>query len=89
MFVILPPRSIGVAELIQPYGLALFALVALAGGAWVSLGGAVHAGSRGRGGFAIRRTSSVVVVLFSALILASVLAPPASSAALVHATDRP
>jgi threonine/homoserine/homoserine lactone efflux protein len=73
VFVILPPRSIGLVELVQPYGVVLFALVALAGSAWVFLGAAIHAGARGRGGLTIRRTSSVVVALFSALILASTL----------------
>jgi len=81
VFVILPPRSIGVAELVQPYAVILFALIALAGSVWVSLGAAIHAGARGRGGLAIRRASSVVVALFSALILASTLPPAASIAA--------
>jgi len=83
VFVILPPRSIGVTELVQPYGLTLAALMALAGSAWVALGAAIHAGARGRGGLTIRRTSSVVVGLFSALILASTL--PQAAAAAVHA----
>lgn len=85
VFVILPPRSIGMAELVQPYGVILLALVALAGGAWVFLGAAIHAGARGRGGLTIRRTSSVVVGVFSALILASTLPSAASSAATIHA----
>jgi threonine/homoserine/homoserine lactone efflux protein len=85
VFVILPPRSIGVAELVQPYAIILFALVALAGSAWVSLGTAIRAGARGRGGLTIRRTSSVVVALFSALILASTLPPTAATAAPIHA----
>ncbi len=88
VFIILPPRSIGVAELIQPYGVILFALVALAGSAWVSFGAAIHAGAGGRGGLAIRRTSSVVVGVFSALIFASALAPSASAAPPAHAVDR-
>jgi threonine/homoserine/homoserine lactone efflux protein len=87
VFVILPPRSIGVAELVQPYVIALFVLMALAGGVWVTLGVAVHAGARGRGGLTIRRTSSVVVGLFSALILASSLPSAASSAAPIHAAS--
>lgn len=88
VFVLLPPRSIGVAELVQPYGMVLFALVALAGSAWVSLGAAIHAGAGGRGSLTIRRTSSAVVAVFSALILASTLAPTTSGAAPTHAADR-
>lgn len=88
VFVILPPRSIGVAELVQSYVIILFALMALAGGAWVALGAAVHAGARGRGGLTIRRTSSVVVGLFSALILASTLPSTTSNAAPIQAADR-
>jgi threonine/homoserine/homoserine lactone efflux protein len=88
VFVILPPRSIGVAELVQPYGLSLCALTALAGGAWVCLGAAIHAGARGRGGLTIRRTSSVVVALFSALILASALPSTTATAAQVHAAGQ-
>lgn len=85
VFVILPPRSIGVADLVQPYAIILFALMALAGSAWVSLGAAIRAGVGGRGGLAIRRTSSVVVAIFSVLILASILPPAASTAAPIHA----
>lgn len=88
VFVILPPRSIGVAELLQSYVIILFALIALAGGAWVALGAAVHAGAGGRGRLTIRRTSSVVVGLFSALILASTLSSTASGAAPIHAVGR-
>jgi len=87
VFVMLPPRSIGLAEMVQPYGMALLALVALAGSAWVLLGAAIHAGAGGRGGLAIRRTSSVVVAAFSALILASTLAPTTSSAAATHVAE--
>jgi len=89
VFVILPPRSIGVAELVQPYAIVLFALVALAGTAWISLGAAIRAGAGGRGGLAIRRTSSVVVGLFSAMILASALPTTISVAASIPALDRP
>jgi threonine/homoserine/homoserine lactone efflux protein len=87
-FVILPPRSIGVAELVQPYAMVLLALVALAGSAWVSLGAAIRAGAGGRGGLTIRRTSSVVVAVFSALILASAVPSTAATAAQVHAAGQ-
>lgn len=80
VFVILPPRSIGLVDLVQPYLMILFALMVLAGSVWVALGAAIRAGARGRGGLTIRRTSSVVVALFSALLLASAAAPVASAA---------
>lgn len=75
VFVILPPREIGAAELIQPYGLVLAGLIAMAGGVWVCLGAAIHAGAGGRGGAFVRRASSLVVGLFSVLILASAIPP--------------
>ncbi|MBJ7408760.1 MAG: hypothetical protein JHD15_00115 [Phenylobacterium sp.] len=87
VFVILPPRSIGVVDLVQPYLMILFTLMALAGSVWVALGAAVRAGARGRGGLTIRRTSSVVVALFSALLLASAAAPVASAASPVRVTQ--
>lgn len=80
VFVILPPRSIGLVDLVQPYLVILFALMVLAGSVWVALGAAIRAGARGRGGLTIRRTSSVVVALFGALLLASAAAPVASAA---------
>lgn len=80
VFVILPPRSIGLVDLVQPYLMILFALMVLAGSVWVALGAAIRAGARGRGGLTIRRTSSVVVALFGALLLASAAAPVASAA---------
>ncbi len=80
VFVILPPPSVGLVELVQPHLMILFALMALAGSGWVALGAAVRAGTRGRGALTIRRTSSVVVALFSALLLASAAAPVASAA---------
>lgn len=80
VFVILPPPSVGLVELVQPYLMILLVLMALAGAGWVALGAAVRAGTRGRGGLTIRRTSSVVVALFSALLLASAAAPAASAA---------
>jgi threonine/homoserine/homoserine lactone efflux protein len=78
VFVILPPRSMGAVDLIQPYGLVLAGLILMAGGAWVCVGAAIHAGVGGGGGPMIRRASSVVVALFSALILASAI--PSSGA---------
>ncbi|WP_068874244.1 MULTISPECIES: LysE family translocator [unclassified Phenylobacterium] len=80
VFVILPPRSIGLVDLLQPYLMILSGLMVLAGSVWVALGVAIRAGARGRGGLTIRRTSSVMVALFSALLLASAAAPIASAA---------
>lgn len=84
VFVIMPPRSIGALELIQPYGLVLAGLIAMAGGAWVCLGAAIHAGAGGRGGPLVRRASSLVVGLFSVLILASAIPPSGAIAGPIH-----
>jgi threonine/homoserine/homoserine lactone efflux protein len=85
VFVVLPPRSIGAAELVQPYGAILCLLAALGGGVWVSVGAAIQAGARERGGLTIRRTSSVVVAVFSALVLASAVPSTAAIASPVAA----
>jgi len=77
VFVILPPRSIGLGPLLYPHGVVLLALIALAGGAWVLFGALVRAGAGGRGAALVRRSSSVVVALFSLTILAGAAAWPA------------
>jgi threonine/homoserine/homoserine lactone efflux protein len=85
VFVILPPRSIGALDLIQPYGLVLAGLIVLAGSAWIGLGAAIHAGAGGRGAPIVRRASSLVVGLFSVLILASAVPSSGAVAGPVHA----
>jgi hypothetical protein len=74
-FVILPPRSIGLEPLLFPYALVLLVLIALAGGAWILLGALVRARAGGRGAALVRRTSSVVVALFSVTIVAGAAVP--------------
>ena len=69
VFVILPSRSIGAAELIHPYLSTLFILAALAGGIWLSLGASIHAGVVKHGDVLIRRASSVVMATFSMLLV--------------------
>lgn len=69
VFAILPPRSIGLGPLLEPYGLVLLLLIALAGSAWVLFGALVRASSGGQGAALVRRTSSIVVALFSVLIV--------------------
>jgi threonine/homoserine/homoserine lactone efflux protein len=82
VFVILPPRSIGLGPLLEPYGVVLLLLIALAGSAWVLLGALVHASSGGRGAALVPRTSSVVVALFSVIVVTGAAAPlPAEAGA--------
>jgi threonine/homoserine/homoserine lactone efflux protein len=88
VFVILPPRSIGLGPLLELYGVVLLLLIALAGSCWVMLGGLVHAGSGGRGVAWVRRMSSVVVALFSVLIVTGVAtALPAVAKATLPALE--
>lgn len=84
VFVILPPRSIGLGPLLDPYGVVLLGLIALAGGVWVVLGALVRAGAGGRGATLVRRTSSIVVALFSIVIVTGVAAPSSALAIPLH-----
>lgn len=77
VFVILPPRSIGLGPLLDPYGVVLLALIALAGGAWILVGALVRASAGGRGAALVRRSSSIVVALFSLIIVAGAVPQPA------------
>lgn len=86
VFVILPPRSIGLGSLLEPYGLVLLLLIALAGSCWVMLGGLVHASAGGRGAALVRRTSSIIVALFSILIVTGVATALPAVAKATHPT---
>lgn len=86
VFVILPPRSIGLGSLLEPYGVILLLLIALAGSCWVMLGGLVHASAGGRGAALVRRTSSIVVALFSVLIVTGVATALPAVAKATHPT---
>ena len=88
VFVILPPRSIGLGPLLEPYGALLLLLIALTGAAWILLGALVHAGAGGRGAAMVRRTSSVVVALFSAIVVMGAAAPPPAAAKAAPAHPR-
>ena len=69
VFVILPPRSVGVAELIYPYLTTLLILISVVGGIWLALGASIHARVTRRGDVLIRRASSLVMAMFCMLLV--------------------
>jgi threonine/homoserine/homoserine lactone efflux protein len=73
VFVILPPRSIGAASLLYPYITTLLGLIVLAGSIWLTFGALIHAHVALRGGLVIRRASSILMGVFSTVLVMTLI----------------